>query len=182
MAHFPVNHHLRPLYRVLAGLCGLYVLVFGIVAFTRHGHVGIFAQRDVPAALGLHANPAFAMLSIVVGAILFAGAVIGRNVDRWINLVGALVFLVAGMLMLTLLRTSLNVLGFTVATCVVSLVIGMVLLTAGLYGQVGSPDKERDEEGFRHGTATDPQHHVLIGVRPPRSGLPPFHTDGDGEP
>jgi hypothetical protein len=180
MAHFPVNHQLRPLYRTLAGLCGVYVLAFGITALSRHGHVGIFAQRGVPAALGLHGNPAFAVLSIVVGAVLFAGAVIGRNVDRWINLAGGLVFLVAGMVMLTLLRTSLNLLGFTVATCVVSLVIGMVLLTAGLYGQVGSIEKERDEEGFRHGTATDPQHHLLIGAHPVRPGPPPFHGDTDG--
>ena len=31
MAHFPVNHPLRPLYRTLAGLVGAYLLVFGIV-------------------------------------------------------------------------------------------------------------------------------------------------------
>ena len=31
MAHNPVNHPLRPLYRVLGGLSGLYVLLFGVL-------------------------------------------------------------------------------------------------------------------------------------------------------
>ena len=31
MAHFPVNHPARPLYRVFAGLVGVYILVFGVL-------------------------------------------------------------------------------------------------------------------------------------------------------
>jgi predicted PurR-regulated permease PerM len=31
MAHTPVNHPLRPFYRVLSGLVGLYVVLFGIL-------------------------------------------------------------------------------------------------------------------------------------------------------
>src|ERR671927_94165 len=124
MVHFPVNHRLRTLYRLLAGACGLYVLLFGIVALTRMGGVGFFAQRDLAPSLGLHANPAFAVLSVVAGTVLIAGAVIGRNLDRWVNLVGGLVFLVAGFAMMVLLRTDLNFLGFTMATCIVSFVIG----------------------------------------------------------
>ena len=42
------------------------------------------------------------------------------------------------MAMMTLLQTDLNLLGFTMATCIVSFVIGLVLLTAGLYGKTGS--------------------------------------------
>ena len=108
MAHWPVNHHMRPLYRALAGLCGVYVLAFGIVALTRAMSLPFFAQDNLPSALGLHANRAFAVISIVVGTILVAGGVIGRNVDRWINLVGGVVFLVAGFVMMVLLRTSLD--------------------------------------------------------------------------
>ena len=31
MAHYPVNHPLRPLYRVVGFLAGAYLVVFGIV-------------------------------------------------------------------------------------------------------------------------------------------------------
>src|SRR5215469_187283 len=100
MAHFPINHHLRPLYRTLAGLAGLYVLAFGITALVKTNGLPFFAQHGLPSALGLHANRAFAILSIVVGAVLVGGAIIGRNVDRWINLVGGLVFLLSGFVMM----------------------------------------------------------------------------------
>ena len=95
----------------------------------------------------------------MAGVVLLAGAVIGRNIDRWINLVGGIVFLVAGMAMMTLMQTDLNVLGFTMATCIVSFVIGLVLFTAGLYGRVGSRRDVAVEEAFRHGRAPDPAVH-----------------------
>ena len=69
---------------------------------------------------------------------MLGGAVIGGNVAHWINLIGAVVFLVAGMAMMILLQTDLNFLGFTMATCIVSFVIGLVLFTAGLYGKTGT--------------------------------------------
>jgi hypothetical protein len=151
MSHIPVNHHLRPLYRALAALAGLYVLVFGIVGVTRTGGYGFFEQHGTPAVLGLHANRAFAILSIVAGAIIVGSAVYGRNLDRWVNLLGGIVFLVSGFAMLVLLQTDLNLLGFTMTTCIVSFVIGLVLFTAGLYGRVASPEQEAYEDRFRHG-------------------------------
>jgi hypothetical protein len=151
MSHFPVNHHLRPLYRALAGLAGLYVLVFGIVGVVKTGGYGFFAQHGTPSALGLHSNRAFAILSIVAGAVFVGASVMGGNIDRWVNLVGGVVFLVSGFAMMVLLRTDLNYLGFTMTTCIVSFVIGLVLLTAGLYGQVATADREAYEDRFRHG-------------------------------
>lgn len=170
MAHLPINHHLRTLYRVLAALCGLYILIFGIGAITRTNDLTFFAQDGLPSVLGLRANSAFAILSILAGLVLIAGAVIGRNVDRWINLVGAFVFLVAGMAMMILMQTELNFLGFTMATCIVSFIIGMLLLTSGLYGQVGSRGQELREELFRHGAAPDPEEHAFGAENVPRSG------------
>jgi hypothetical protein len=151
MSHFPVNHHLRPLYRALAGLAGLYVLVFGVVGVVKTGGYGFFAQHGTPSALGLHSNRAFAILSIVAGAIIVGAAAIGGNIDRWVNLVGGIVFLLSGFAMMVLLQTDLNYLGFTMTTCIVSFVIGLVLLTAGLYGQVATADREAYEDRFRHG-------------------------------
>jgi hypothetical protein len=67
--------------------------------------------------------------------------------------------MVSGMAMMTLLQTDLNVLGFTMSTCVVSFVIGIVLGLAGLYGRVGTAEEDAREERFRHGGA-DPEEHV----------------------
>lgn len=159
MSHIPVNHHLRTLYRTVAAVCGLYVLIFGIVAVTETGGLGLFAQRGLPTSLGLRANGAFAILSIVVGAVIVLGAFIGGNLDRWINLVGGIVFLAAGLSMISVLQTSLNILGFSVATVVVSFLIGMVMFSAGLYGKVGSVRQRSLEEGFRHG-GPDPHQHA----------------------
>jgi hypothetical protein len=149
VAHIPINHPLRPLYRTLAALAGLYVLVFGIVGLNRSWGGGFFGHADTY-ALGLRTNVAFSLLSIVVGFVVFAGALYGRNVDHYINLVGGFVFLLAGLAMLALLRTNANFLNFTVGTCVVSFVIGTAMLVAGLYGRVGPADEAQAEEQFRH--------------------------------
>lgn len=152
--HLPINHRLRPLWRGLAFLTGVYILVFGILGFikTRDEGLAWTAQEGLPWVLGLHANPAFSVLSIVVGAIVVIGALIGRNVDRWINLIAGALFLLASMFMLLLLRTDLNFLGFGVSTCVVSAILGLIMFTAGLYGRVGSVEMEAAEEARRHQT------------------------------
>lgn len=151
MPHIPINHHLRPVYRALAALCALYVLIFGIVGVVRSGNLGTFVRTGVPSVLGLHANRAFAVASIVAGLVILAGLLIGRNVDIWINGLGGIGFLVSGFVMMTLLRTDLNVFAFTMTTCVVSFVIGLVLATAGLYCKIGTPMDVQREEAFRHG-------------------------------
>jgi hypothetical protein len=158
-SHIPVNHRLRPLYRALAAASGLYVLIFGIVGVIRTGGDPLFFRGD-DQVFGLRSNLAFAIISIVAGAVILAGAVIGRNLDHYINLVGGIVFLVAGMLMMALLQTSANFLNFQMATCVVSFVIGTVLFSAGLYGRVGDPATEAHEEDFRQHHGVDPDQHA----------------------
>ncbi|MEV0646782.1 DUF4383 domain-containing protein [Phytomonospora sp. NPDC050363] len=154
MDHLPINHRLRPLWRGLAFLTGVYILVFGILGFikTRDLDLAWTAQEGLPWVLGLRANPAFSTLSIAVGAVVIIGALIGRNIDRWINLIAGAVFMLASMLMLLLLRTDLNYLGFGVSTCVVSAILGLIMFTAGLYGRVGSVQMETAEEARRHRT------------------------------
>ena len=152
MDHLPINHPLRPLWRGLAFLAGVYILVFGILGFINARDAGLdwFAQEGLPSVLFLKANPAFSLLSIVVGAVVVIGAVVGRNVDRWINLLAGVVFLLAGMAMLLLLRTDINFLGFTVSACVASFILGLIMFTAGLYGRVGSVAAAQREEKFRN--------------------------------
>lgn len=139
MSHIPVNHPMRPFYRFLAGVAGLYVLVFGIVALTETRGLAAFGTHasDHAWALGLRANLGFAVISIAAGAIVLAGVLIGRNVDRVVNIYGGLAFMIVGMAMLLLLQTNANFLAFSMSNCVVSFIIGTVLFSAGLYAKTG---------------------------------------------
>jgi Domain of unknown function (DUF4383) len=151
MVHIPVNHPMQPLYRALAVACGVYVLIFGIAGVVQSRGLDMFAMTGTPWVLGLRANRAFSVASIVAGSVIIAGGLIGRNLDHWVNLLGGIGFLVAGMAMMTLLRTDLNVFGFSMTTCIVSFIIGVALFTSGLYGKTGSTADVRAEESFRHG-------------------------------
>jgi hypothetical protein len=152
MAHTPVNHPLRPLYRVLAGLAGLYVLLFGIVGVVETAGTEPFGQPGAY-ALGLRTNLAFSVISVVAGVVILAATVIGRNIDYRVNQVAGYAFAGMGMLMLALLQTDANVLNFSVATCVVSFVISLVLLTAGLYSKVGSDEDVAQEHAYHSRSA-----------------------------
>lgn len=156
MAHLPVNHPARPFLRVLAAVIGLYILVFGIVGFVDTQGLSFFDRGD-NWALGLRTNPAFSLLSILAGVVLVAGAAYGRNVDHFINLTGGVVFLLAGIVMMTLLRTDANLLNFAMPNCIVSFLIGLGLLHAGMYGKTGPPELAEAEDRLRHGDL-DPTH------------------------
>jgi hypothetical protein len=148
MAHIPVNHHLRPLYRTVAALIGLYSLTLGAMGLASAGSVGVFQQHDLPRVLGLPVNPAFAGISVVVGATVLLATLVGRNVDHYVYLAAGVTYQAAGLLMLALLRTDLNPLGFSIGSCVVSFGLGLGTLTAGLYGKVGpGPAGDRPAAG-----------------------------------
>jgi hypothetical protein len=148
MAHTPVNHPLRPLYRVLAGLIGLYVLVFGIIGAVKTAGTDLFGD-PAEYALGLRTNLAFALISIAAGVVIVAVCAIGRNLDHRVNQIAGYAFMAMGAVMLALLQTDGNFLNFSVATCIVSFVIGLVLLTAGLYGKIGSAEDVEAERSFQ---------------------------------
>jgi membrane-associated HD superfamily phosphohydrolase len=152
MAHIPVNHPMRPLYRMLAGLIGLYILVFGIIGVIQTAGDPLFDRGDVW-VLGLRTNLAFAILSIIYGAVLLAGAVIGGNVEHMINLAAGLVFIIVGMIMMTLMQTDGNILNFSMVNSIVSFIFGLLVLTAGLYDKVGSRDDVEAEEAYRRNAA-----------------------------
>jgi Domain of unknown function (DUF4383) len=157
MLHTPVNHHLRPLYRTLAGLAGVYVLLFGIIGLVQTRGLDLFAQHDLPWVLGLRTNPAFSILSIGAGLLILVATFIGRNIDYLINLTASGIFLVTGLVMLVLQRTDANFLGFSVSNCIASFILGIITGTAGLYGKVGSVETESAEESLRHGSAATSQ-------------------------
>ena len=176
MSHIPVNHPLQPLYRTLAGAAGVFVLVFGIVGLSRTAGDPLFDRGDAT-VFGLHLNLAFAIISVAVGLVLVIGAAYGHNVDHYINLVGGGVFLGAGIFMMLLLQTDANFLNFRMSTCVVSFLIGIVLMTAGLYGRVGPSELREQEEHFRQYHTGDPsEHRWAFHGAPPRPAED--HPDG----
>jgi len=150
MAHIPINHPLRPLYRGLVLLMGVYVLVFGIWGYAVTSDLPFFGTEG-EWVLFLRTNPAFSVLSILCGLALIAAAVIGRNVFVRATLTAAVVFMVAGLTMMALLQTDANILAFSMVNCIFSFVFGMVALAAALYGKAGSHDDEEAERVFRTG-------------------------------
>ncbi len=158
MPHIPVNHPLQPYYRLLAAAAGTFVLVFGIIGITRTASDPFFAHND-DEVFGLKLNLAFSIVSVLTGIVVLGGAAFAENVDHYINIVAGGVFLGAGMIMMILLRPGPDFLNFRMATCIVSFVIGIVLLLAGLYGKTASPAVEAQEEHFRLHHGADPHDH-----------------------
>lgn len=149
MAHLPVNHPARPLYRVLSGLIGLYILVFGVFGVFQTWGEGLFG-RDGDWVLGLRTNLAFSLVSVVFGAILLVGAYRRDNLGHYMNLTAGAVFLVTGILMMSVLQTPANFLNFSMSTVIVSLLFGLVLLATGLYDKVGTPEHAEEERQRRY--------------------------------
>ncbi|QSB15444.1 DUF4383 domain-containing protein [Natronosporangium hydrolyticum] len=172
-SHLPINHPAGPYLRVLAGLAGLYVLAFGVAGLIETWGAPVF-DRSETWVLGLRTNPAFSGLSTVVGLVLVGGAIYGRNLCHFINYFGGIVFLVAGLAMMTLLYTELNLLNYAMRNSIVSFVIGLILLLAALYGRIGSDDAAYAEEQLRHGELIRRE----LGEEP---GTPPGTPRGAGQ-
>jgi hypothetical protein len=145
LAHIPINHHLRPLYRALAGLAGLYLLVFGVVGLVKSSGLDAFAHEDLPKFLGQQVNPAQSILDIVLGGAVVVSVILGRNIDHYVNFWVGHVLYVVGIAMLALLRTDANVLGYNVTNVVVVFLVATAIVLGGLYGRVG-PQRRPDAE------------------------------------
>jgi Na+/melibiose symporter-like transporter len=157
LAHIPINHHLRPLYRVLAVLAGLYLVGFGIVGFVKTAGLEFFARDDLPTFLGQKANPAASVFAVVLGAVIVLVTVVGRNWDHYGNFWIGQIMMLGGLAELAFLRTDANVLGFTMTNVIVTFVIAIVILTEALYGKVGDEGAVERERVFAERAA--PQSH-----------------------
>ncbi len=153
MAHTPVNHPLRPIYRALSALTGLYFVVFGVVGLIATSGYALFAMgADVDRVLGLGSNLAWSIASIVLGAVILLGVVIGRNLDVAIDTYLGWALLVIGTFSLTVLRTDVNIFNFTISTVIVTYIAGLVLIMAGYYSKIvaekdaGTPRQVRQSQ------------------------------------
>ncbi|MET8824931.1 DUF4383 domain-containing protein [Streptomyces sp. NPDC004610] len=133
--HLPVDHGLSRVYRIGAGLMGLALLAFGILGLTNT--IGFF-DTGGDQVLGLNTNGALSVLSICVGLLLFAGMVIGGNFASTLNVTLGILFILNGFLNLGLLQTDYNFLAFKIQNVLFSFVVGLLLMTFGMYGRVGS--------------------------------------------
>lgn len=157
MAHIPVNHPLRPLYRTIAGLVGLYVLIFGVLGVIETWGHPLFG-RESTWVLGLRTNLAFALVSVVFGAIIIFGALHRGNLGHYMSLTIGVIFMVTGLAMMAVLQTTANILNFSMSTVIVSLIFGLLFLATGLYDKVGSPEHAHAENHLRHGPLPSHRH------------------------
>ncbi|MFU8852970.1 DUF4383 domain-containing protein [Micromonospora sp. SL1-18] len=143
MAHTPVNHPARPVYRAIGGLVGLYFVVFGVIGVITTSGNEMLAQDDTLKVLGQGANFGFSLLSVVFGALILAGIAIGRNLDVAINQWLAYALMVICLAQLAFLRTDANILNFSIMTVIVVMTLSTALLMAGMYSKVGT-DEEKE--------------------------------------
>ncbi len=133
MADDPGGYWMGTVCRVGGALCGLLLLVFGVVGLLS----GVpFSGISGDKVMFLRANGLLSLLSVAVGLLLIAAAVIGRNISAAVNSGVAVVMLLSGLVNLTLIRTDLNFLAFTMGNIIFSFLVGVVLLTCGLYGRL----------------------------------------------
>ncbi|WP_353940834.1 DUF4383 domain-containing protein [Streptomyces sp. HUAS MG91] len=131
----PVDHKLSQVYRWGAAFCGVVLLVFGCLGFA--DQLSPF-DTDGSHIAGMSTNGVLSLVSVVVGVALIAGAVIGGNVASTLNMVVGTLFLISGFVHVFILDKGANVLGFGMTNVIFSFVMGLVILTFGMYGRVSS--------------------------------------------
>ncbi|MEV0965249.1 DUF4383 domain-containing protein [Streptomyces sp. NPDC049910] len=150
----PVDHRLATVYRVGAALCGVILLVFASLGFA--DGLGWF-ETDGARVAGLSSNGLLSLISLCVGLLLLGGAVVGGNVASTLNMIVGAAFVLSGFVHLFLLDRPANILDFSMSNVVFSFVMGLLIVTFGMYGRVsgGLPHdnpywRSRHPERARH--------------------------------
>jgi len=136
MPHYPLNHHLRQPYRFLAFLAGAYLLVAGVVGLVATWGEPFF-DRGHDWSLGLRVNPASAWLIAILGLVIVGATLIGGNVHHHVTLVLGWGMCGLAILIMATLQTDANVLHASMTNVLALLILGLITLTAGLFGKVG---------------------------------------------
>jgi hypothetical protein len=132
MAHYPLDHPMRPVYRLLSGLAGLYLALFGIIGIAVTWGDSL-TERGDDWVLGLRTNPAAAWLAAVAGLAVLAAAVIGGNLQHRLAVVLGWGTCGYALLTMAFIRTDANVFNVSMVNVIVLAVLGLVVLAAGLY-------------------------------------------------
>jgi uncharacterized membrane protein len=155
MAHIPVNHPARPLFRLFAGLIGLYILIFGVLGVRETWGHPLF-DRGSHWVLGLRTNLAFAIVSVVFGVVVLFGATHRGNLGHYLNLTIGGIFIATALAMMAVLQTGANFLNFSMSTVIVSMIFGLLSLATGLYDKVGPEERAEAEEAYRNTPTPEP--------------------------
>jgi hypothetical protein len=151
MGHNPVNHPLRPIYRAIGGLTGIYFVLFGVIGAIITAGDGLFSN-DTSRVLGQGSNLAWSIASVIVGALILLGVVTGRNIDVAVDNYLGWGLLVVGTYSLATIRTDVNFFNFTISTVVVTYLAGLVLIMTSYYSKVadtkdvGAPRQVRQNQ------------------------------------
>jgi hypothetical protein len=133
MRNMPEDHPLSRVYRFGGGLVGAVLLVFGVLGFFDQL---AFFDIEGDRVAGLSTNAVLSTISVVVGALLIGGAVVGGNIAANVNSIVGALFLISGFANMCVLRTSWNVLNFSMANVIFSFAVGILVLMFGFYGRV----------------------------------------------
>jgi len=117
--------------------------------------------------LGLSSNGLLSLISLVVGIVLIAAAVIGGHLSSTVTAAIGGLFLLSGLANLAVLDTPLNLLAFKIQNVLFSLVAGMAMLFVGLYGRV-SGGLPSDNPYVRAAAQRGPRSTVTRRSVPPR--------------
>jgi hypothetical protein len=156
MAHNPVNHPLRPLYRALGALSGVWLILFGIVGLIVNAGDDFFALHPEH-VLGLGANMFASVLSLITGVTVVIATALGRNLDTEAYKYLGWGILAVGSYGLAAIRTDANFLGFTVGTVVTEYLVGLILVLAGLYIKSAPTSAEGAPRQVREGRVKQAQ-------------------------
>jgi hypothetical protein len=150
MAHNPVNHPLRPIYRAIAGIVGVYFVVFGVVGLILTADEGLFGRAG-DRVLGQGANLFWSIVAIVIGIVVVAATVLGRNRDVLVDTYLGWALLVIGTFCLAVIRTGANFLDFSISTVIVTYLAGLALILAGLYSKTAPMEQTSEPRQVREG-------------------------------
>ncbi len=109
------------------------LVVFGSLGFANQLS---FFDTDGSSIAGLSSNGLLSLISLLVGAVLITGAAVGGNVASTVNMTVGSLFLLSGFVHLFILDRSANILDFSMANVIFSFLMGLLILTFGMYGRV----------------------------------------------
>ncbi|SHJ33630.1 hypothetical protein SAMN05421803_105151 [Nocardiopsis flavescens] len=119
-------------HRVGTGLLGLVLAGFGATSlFVR---LPLFDTRGEVVA-GLTTNGALGFLSVAIGSLLLCATVVGGTYSSTVSTLVGAGFIASGLVNLFLMDTAHNILAFSMPNVLFSLVVGIALLTVGMYGR-----------------------------------------------
>lgn len=131
----PVDHRLATVYRYGAGLCGAILLLFGCLGFA--DELSPF-DTDGTRIAGMSTNGLLSLISVVFGLLLIGGAVVGGNFASTLNMAVGTLFLLSGFVHIFILDRPANILDFGMTNVLFTFVVGLLILTFGMYGRVTS--------------------------------------------